>query len=181
MKDPAVFFDIDTQYDFMRPKGLLYVRGAETIIPNLRKITVLAGRYKIPIVSTLDRHTPHDREFKVFPEHCVRNTPGAAKIPATIAAGTKQILVPKRTYDAFSNPRTARLLSGFTDVYVYGVALDYCVKAACLGARRLGLRVYLIKDATKAVSPKTGRAAMELLRGRGVCFITTGGLKRRIA
>jgi nicotinamidase/pyrazinamidase len=176
----AVFFDIDTQYDFMSPSGLLYVKGAEKIVRNLRTITALADRYAIPIVSTLDWHAPHDLEFKVFPQHCVRNTRGAAKIPVTIASKTKQYLVRKHTYDPFSNPRTAKILCRFTEAYVYGVAIDYCVKKACLAARRMGLSVYLIKDATKAVSPETGRAAIGSLRSGGVRFITTGGLKRRI-
>lgn len=179
-KPRVVFFDIDTQYDFMRPDGLLYVKGADTLGVNLRRITALADRYKIPVVSTLDWHTPRDPEFKFFPAHCVRDTPGAVKIPETIASGTKQIMVRKNTYDAFFDSRLARRMSGFTDVYVYGVALDYCVKTACVGIRRMGLDVYLIKDATKAISPGTGRATMELLRSEGVHFITTRGLKRRI-
>jgi nicotinamidase/pyrazinamidase len=177
----VVFFDIDTQFDFMDPAGRLYVKGAQKIVPNLKRITALADRLRVPVISSLDRHVLHDPEFQIFPVHCVRNTPGAAKIPETLADTTKQVMIAKRTFDVFSNPRTRAELAKFTDVYVYGVALDYCVKAACQGARRLGLRVYLIKDATRAVAPRSGKAAAGLLRRNGVCFVMTRGLQRRIS
>lgn len=174
-----VFFDIDTQYDFMDPAGRLYVKGASSIAGNLKKITALADRRGIPVVSTCDWHAAHDPEFSSFPAHCVRNTRGARKIPQTIAKTTEQTVLRKFTTDVFSNPAVGRAVGRYTDAYVYGVALDYCVKTACLGARRLGLRVYMVKDAVKAISPGTGRAVMALLRRRGVRFITMKGLKRR--
>jgi nicotinamidase/pyrazinamidase len=176
-----VFFDVDTQYDFMAPAGRLYVKGAASIAGNLKKITAFADRHGIPVISSLDWHTAHDPEFASFPKHCVRNTPGARKIPATIAAATKQIMIKKSTLDVFSNPAVAKALSKFSDVYVYGVALDYCVKTACLGARRQGLRVYMVRDAVKAISPKTGKAAADVLRRHAVRFITMKGLQRRLA
>ncbi len=176
-----VFFDIDTQYDFMDPAGRLYVKGSESIAANLKKLTALADRRGITIVSTCDWHAAHDPEFASFPPHCVRNTRGARKIEETIAGRTEQAVIKKAHIDVFSNPAAARTLSKFSDVYVYGVALDYCVKTACLGARRLGLRVFAVKDAIKALSPETGRAAADQLRRHGVRFITMKGLKRRLS
>ena len=180
MKNGVVFMDVDTQKDFMDPKGALYVPGAVSLVKILKSITSLADGYRIPIVSSLDWHAPRDPEFKMFRPHCVRNTAGARKISATVAVKTKQIFIRKKTYDVFSNPAAFEALAGFSDVYVYGVALDYCVKADCLGALKLGLNVYLIKDATKAISPVTGKEALRLLRTSGVHIITSRSLKRRI-
>ena len=42
--EPLVFFDVDTQVDFMRPTGRLYVPGAEQIVPNLHRSDALGGR-----------------------------------------------------------------------------------------------------------------------------------------
>lgn len=168
-----VFFDVDTQYDFMNPRGKLYVKDAQGIIPNLKKLTNFADKHKIVIISSLDTHIKRDPEFKMFPEHCVKNSRGAAKIKETKGSKTRQLFIYKHTFDVFSNPKTAKILSKFKLAFVYGVALDYCVKAACLGLLNLAIKTYLIKDATKAVSSKSGRETLRLLKGKGVIFINT--------
>jgi len=168
-----VFFDIDTQYDFMKPQGKLYVKDAQEIIPNLKKLTNFADKNKIVIVSSIDVHKKRDPEFKIFPAHCLKNSRGAAKIKETKGAKTRQLFIDKHTFDVFSNPKTAKILSKFKLAFVYGVALDYCVKAACLGLLNLGIKTYLIKDATKAVSSKSGCETLRLLKGKGVMFINT--------
>ncbi|MFH1678059.1 MAG: isochorismatase family protein, partial [Candidatus Omnitrophota bacterium] len=76
MQNKVVFLDIDTQYDFMNPRGNLYVSGAERLIPNLRRLFKFAEINKIAIVSTLDTHRKDDPEFKVFPPHCIKDTSG---------------------------------------------------------------------------------------------------------
>ena len=47
-----LFWDVDTQFDFMYPDGKLYVPGAETIIPNLQCLTSFAAQHQIPIVAS---------------------------------------------------------------------------------------------------------------------------------
>jgi nicotinamidase/pyrazinamidase len=176
----TVFLDIDTQYDFMNPKGKLYVKDAKDIIPNLRKLTAFAEKHKITIISSLDVHTKNDPEFKMFPAHCVKKSPGAAKIKETRGLETRQLFIPKHTFDVFSNPKTKQILSKFKSAFVYGVALDYCVKAACLGLVDSGIKTYLVKDATKAVSPKTGSQTLRLLKSKGINFINTKELIERM-
>ena len=39
MKHPVIFWDVDTQHDFMDPDGKLYVQGAELIKPKLEQLT----------------------------------------------------------------------------------------------------------------------------------------------
>ncbi len=176
-----VYIDIDTQFDFMSPKGKLYVPGAEDIIPVLRRLTLFADRSGTPIVSSLDSHIKNDPEFKSFPEHCLKNSPGRAKIKATLAKKTRQVFIPKSTYNLFSNPRSEKALKGFDTAYVYGVALDYCVKYSCLGLALLGKETYLVKDATRPVSSKGGREALKLLKEKGVKFINCAALIRRLS
>jgi nicotinamidase/pyrazinamidase len=168
-----VFFDVDTQYDFMKPQGKLYVKDAQEIIPRLKKLTRFADKHKIVIVSSLDVHKKRDPEFKMFPPHCLKDTPGAAKLRQTQSLKTRQIFISKRTFDVFSNPLTKKVLRKFNTAYVYGVALDYCVKAACLGLVHLGIKTYLVKDATKPVSSKSGCETLRLLKDKGVIFIKT--------
>ncbi len=86
----VVFWDVDTQHDFMRPDGKLYVPGAETIVPNLKRLTDYAHAHGIRIVASADDHVKGHRELseqpdfrETFPEHCMHGTPGQKKIPET--------------------------------------------------------------------------------------------------
>jgi len=115
----------------------------------------------------------------MFPAHCLKNSPGGAKIPETLARKTRQVSLFKRTFDLFSNKRSGKIFKKFDRAYVYGVALDYCVKAACLGLVSLGLETVLVKDAACPVSVAGGRKALKSLKDNGVKFINTASLIRR--
>ena len=85
MKKAVIFWDVDTQRDFMDPGGKLYIPGAERIKPNLKRLTDYAHERRYHIVASSDDHVPGHRELsnepdfeETFPEHCMRGTPGAA-------------------------------------------------------------------------------------------------------
>ena len=187
MNNKIVFLDIDTQYDFMNPCGKLYVPGAEELIPNLRRLFRLAKKNNIAIISSLDTHTRDDPEFKSFSPHCIRGSQGHKKIKGTLinlacrqAGKAKQIFIPKHTIDIFSNPKIKVILKPYRIAYVFGVALDYCVKAACLGLVNLGIKTYLVKDATKAVSSKGKTETLSLLKRKGIILIRTKEVVERL-
>src|SRR3989442_3991639 len=86
----VIFWDVDTQYDFMRADGKLYVPEAESIIPTLKRLTDYAHTHGIRIVASADDHVAGDAEISdtpdwktTFPPHCMRGTPGQTKIPET--------------------------------------------------------------------------------------------------
>ena len=86
----TVFWDVDTQYDFLHSDGRLYVPGSEAIIPTLRRLTQYAHDQGIRIVASADDHVPGDPELSdrpdwkdTFPQHCMRGTPGQRKIRET--------------------------------------------------------------------------------------------------
>jgi nicotinamidase/pyrazinamidase len=56
---------------------------------------------------------------------------------------------------------------------VYGVAADYCVKAAVLGLRSRGCRVEVVEDAIAPVDPKTGDLALAEMRAAGAELVDT--------
>lgn len=188
-----VFVDIDTQVDFMLPKGKLYVPDAQTLIPNLRYLTRSALENDILIVSSVDAHIKNDPEFKQFPAHCVVGSKGQRKIPQTLLKrhisipqkilsknqlfgkikGYPQLILEKNTYDIFSNFNLLRLLKPFKVAFVYGVALDYCVKYAVLGLLQAGLKVNLVIDATRSVNVKNGRRLLAKFEKNGVKLIRT--------
>jgi len=83
MNRNLIFWDVDTQVDFILPEGKLYVLGAETIIPTLARLTDWAARHKVLVVASTDAHQPDDEEFTQYRPHCLVGTPGQRKIPET--------------------------------------------------------------------------------------------------
>jgi nicotinamidase/pyrazinamidase len=186
------FMDIDTQRDFMLPGGGLYVPGAERIIPRLRRLFDFARRHGITIVSSADAHTPDDPEFRQFPPHCVQGTEGQKKIdetllprPVTIENRVvdrnvlelirkyQQVILQKQALDVFTNPMTDRLIRALPQrAVVFGVTTEYCVRHACAGLRRLGVKTVLVTDAICALAPGSGESALAEMERAGVEFIT---------
>src|SRR5512141_2333410 len=80
----TVFFDVDTQMDFMLPAGALYVPGAEAILPAIARLNRWAAAHAIPLISTTDAHAEDDPEFAEWPPHCVAGTAGQHKPAATL-------------------------------------------------------------------------------------------------
>ncbi len=80
----TVFVDVDTQYDFLFPAGALSVPGAQRILPAVSRLNHWAARNGAVVVSTMDAHTENDREFQVWPGHCVAGTLGQRKHESTL-------------------------------------------------------------------------------------------------
>jgi len=216
-----IFFDVDTQNDFMNSDGALYVPGAEEIKPNLKLLTKHAFGNSIRIFGSLDKHFGtreyKDREGELqrwggpFPDHCMAGTHGFWKIletcppvkshhefpgenvvriphwpparedkqslrcPENLVETNDQIYFEKQTYDVFSNPTTEEVLqkAKVNEAVVYGVATDYCVKAAVLGMQEKGIQTYVVEDAIMGIDSETTKSALEEMARAGAKFVTT--------
>lgn len=129
----------------------------------------------------------------LWPVHCVQGTPGAELHPALDRSRIARVF-PKGTdpgVDSYSgffdNGRRASTglgeylnARGVTEVYVCGLATDYCVQATALDAVDLGFRVYLVADACRGVELRPGdvRRAVEEMRDRGVMVIHSADFDR---
>jgi len=85
-----LFWNVDTQKDFVNPKGKLYVQGAEKIKPKWKQLTRLAKKKSIRVINSADHHFYYSAELdsspdfiKTFPEHCIAGTDGAELIRET--------------------------------------------------------------------------------------------------
>jgi|SRR5579859_5038232 len=125
----TILWEVDAQADFMLPGGNLYVPGAEKIIPNINHLVEQARQGRVLLISSADAHQLDDPEFRQWPPHCVKGTPGAELIPE--ARATSQLVIPnqqgfglprdlgayqqvileKNTFDVFDNPNTDALLA----------------------------------------------------------------------
>jgi nicotinamidase/pyrazinamidase len=160
---PVLFWDVDTQHDFMHADGKLYVPGAESIIPNLQRLNRYAHEHGIRVVASADDHIAGHRElsdqpdFKsTFPPHCLRGTAGQRKIPETalrnplviepeprdaglLAEAVREhqgdILLHKHRFDVFTNGNVETVIGTLRPrtIVLYGVATDVCNRYAVEG------------------------------------------------
>ncbi|MDO9016844.1 MAG: isochorismatase family protein [Deltaproteobacteria bacterium] len=215
-----VFVDVDTQHDFCRPDGALFVSGAPAAAPACARLVARAVADGALLVGSVDSHAHDAWEFEGngrlgpagedprFPPHCVKGTPGWLKLPETlpprfyfvpvvpdpeaaarIPARTQAVYFEKEVYSLFANPNAAPVLDalappGPVEFVVFGVATDYCVRAAALGLRdwiaarpdRAGSRVAVVSDAVAAVTAEGGAAALRELTAAGVALVSADAI-----
>ena len=206
MPGGTIFWDVDTQVDFMLPSGALPVPGAPGLLPNLGRLTAAARAAGITIVHTADDHESHDPEItgapdfvETVPPHCLRGTPGAERLPETAAApgavdippdggavdlaavdAAGEVVLRKNRFDAFSNPAAGALLRALAPerIVVYGVALEVCDRYAVEGMLALDPRfdIVVVEDAVAALDPDRGAELLDNWRQRGVRVLSTDQL-----
>jgi nicotinamidase/pyrazinamidase len=197
----TIFWDVDTQVDFMEPAGNLYVPGAEEIVPAVKRLVEAARAAGVVHVASADDHELTDPEISTspdlvstFPPHCLRGTRGAEKIPKTkqqdplplslvpfppglvsqLVAGRRELLLLKKSFDVFTNPNAEPLLDALDpdEIVVFGVATDVCDDAAIRGFLRRGRRVRFVEDAARGLDEERVAACTANWRAQGVEFTT---------
>jgi nicotinamidase/pyrazinamidase len=141
-----------------------------------------------------------------FPDHCVKGTRGWLKIEGTLPqrhrfvpnvpladaavarladevlrGDVQGLYFEKEVYSLFANPNAEALLAAFvaarpTRFVVYGVATDYCVKAAALGLRERGYDVVVLTDAIAGITEAGVRGALAALADAGCALATSAEL-----
>jgi nicotinamidase/pyrazinamidase len=189
-----VFWEVDTQKDFMLPGGKLYVPGAERLLPNIQKLTDAARQGRVFLVSHGCYHAQDDPEFATFPPHCVKGTAGAAFVPEALTGNVvtvpnepaaalppdlsqyQQILLEKQTLDIFASLHADELLARLdpaTKFVVFGVVTEFCVRFAAKGLLDRGRRVSVVQDAIETLNAQDGHRTISELTAAGAGFITT--------
>ena len=180
----TVFFDIDSQLDFLYPSGALYVPGAERVVPAIARLNRYAAAHGIPVVSTADAHAEDDPEFQVWPPHCVAGATGQHKAESTLLErrvvvpnrpcdlaikGAQQIIVEKQHVDVFTAPNLTRVIERLdADRYVvYGVVTEICVLYAARGLLKMGKPVTVVTDAIETLRAEDSARALEEIRTSG--------------
>jgi len=180
----TVYFDVDSQLDFLYPSGALYVPGAERVVPAIARLNRHAAAHSIPVISTTDAHAENDPEFRVWPPHCIAGTTGQHKAEATLLDrrivipnrpcpldlnGARQIVVEKQHVDGFTAPNLQRIVDLLAaDRYVvYGVVTEICVLFAARGLLKSGKRVVVVTDAVETLNPTDSARALKEITDAG--------------
>jgi nicotinamidase/pyrazinamidase len=186
----TVYFDIDTQLDFLYPGGALYVPGAERIVPAIAALNRHAAASGSKLISTMDAHTENDPTFQTWPPHCVAGTLGQRKPASTLLEKTSrlanepgvldstapQMLLEKQQNDCFTNMYLAGLLNQLNAgrYVVYGVVTEICVKAAVEGLLKTSKRVELVTDAVRSLDEQAAQTMTKAFTAAGVVVTTVG-------
>jgi nicotinamidase/pyrazinamidase len=169
---------VDMQNDFM-PGGALAVTEGDEIVPIVNKLIDIFTLEGELVVKTRDWHPEANNvHFAAFggrwPAHCIQNTKGAAFFPDLRTAPNEMIIDKGTTgeddgYSAFDGTQLAPILRGhgITDLWVVGLATDYCVKATVLDGIKEKFTVTVILDAVRAVDSETGAEAVTEMVGAG--------------
>lgn len=189
-----IFWEVDVQRDFVLPGGHLYVPGAEKLLPNINRLTDAARQNRVFLVSHGDFHAPNDPEFKIFPPHCVKGTPGAELVPEALTENVvrvpndpdaeipadlskyQQILLEKQTLSIFESRHADELvqkLGDHAEFVVFGVVTEYCVGFAVKGLLERGRRVVVVEDAIETLKREEGEKAVAEWQRLGAKLITT--------
>ncbi|KAL0574892.1 NAD(+) salvage pathway protein [Marasmius crinis-equi] len=153
----------------------------------------------VPFTSFATIHNPYnDSEIDVsrlWPVHCVQGTKGSEFIPEFNLSKVDKVIEKGKdarveTYSAFEAPFRNPLVpeassgltqllkdEGITDVYVVGLAMDYCVKNTAIDAQKDGYRTFVVREGTKAVDPSDAGwgAAEKEMADLGVPLISVDG------
>jgi nicotinamidase/pyrazinamidase len=205
----TLFYDVDTQRDFMLAGGALHVPGSEQILPALKHLTDLARRRKIRRICSTDRHFPGDHELArnggPWPDHCMDGTPGQRKVEETAMSNPRSVpahaidaaeleaavrhdgdlIIEKQDVDVLAgNANASRLLARLAVEYdhfvVYGVYTDVCIDHALNALLEHGRVPYVVIDAIHEIDPAKGASARERWRQAGVRTITYRQLEARL-
>ena len=184
---------VDIQNDFC-PGGALPVPEGDRIVPAINRLmhtqlfqkvaatkdwhppghTSFASRYGKEVYTTTD--TPYGPQI-LWPDHCIQGTWGAEFHPALESGLIRQVVYkgidPEiDSYSTFFD--NARLQqtglhaylqdAGVTELYLAGLATDYCVLFSSLDALELGYRVTVIEDCCRGVDVRPGDCQMALAK-----------------
>jgi len=184
---------VDMQNDFF-PGGALGIKDGDKIIPAINKYIKIFSEKKLPIFSSRDWHpkkTTHFKEFGgIWPRHCIQNSKGAEfhpklKLPKEAILLYKGMDPEKESYSVFqardqNGMSFLNLLKilGVEEIYIGGLATDYCVKFSALDALKERFKVKLLVDAIKGVNLKSedSESAIREMAGSGVKKITLRSL-----
>jgi len=193
MDKRAALLIVDVQNDFC-PGGALPVPDGDRVIEPVNRAIERFAAAGLPILASRDWHLPSTRHFREYggtwPVHCVQDTDGAAfhpglRLPEGTVLISKGINPDLDGYSAFEGVSedgatlTAILENlGIQQLYLAGLATDYCILFTAREALQSGLAVTVLTDAVAGVdlTPRASDLALQELHSSGASLATVAEL-----
>lgn len=203
--EKTIFYDINTQRDFVLHDGKFHIEGAEKIVPVWKAITDLAREQKVQIVCSVDCHVPGDPQLKSwggpYPDHCMADTQGQQKIDETspldplmlenrvytpdeiqkVLDHKGEIVFRRQQFEKLADsPHLSAILRlvlrPYQDIVMYGVYTEACVEREISALNGVGPKLHLVRDAVALVGGESP-TFNEKLQQEGVELISFDELK----
>ena len=197
-KTGVIVVDLQGDFTTYKKGSLAVEGTDEAFVQKVRQATRDLKAKGYPVFATQDWHPadhvsffsnhPDKKPFDViqiegktqvlWPPHCVQQTENAELLldRDLFAAVVKKGKDPKYdSYSGFQDDGGAKTemeeilkKNGITNLIVYGIATDYCVKATAVDAAEAGFKVTVIQDLCKGVAPDTSTKAIEDMKAKGI-------------
>ena len=134
------------------------------IIPNVRRLLEEERAHGSHIIFVVDTHDPDDKEFDIFPSHCIRGTVETEVIPELREIPGE--VLPKNRYSAFFNTPLEQRLAELKPekIIICGVCTDICVMHTASDARNRDYIVEVPVDCVATFDPQAHQYALEHMK-----------------
>src|SRR5271154_2228246 len=191
--DQTIFYDINTQRDFVLHDGKFHLEDAEKLVPVWKALTDLARDQKVQIVCSVDCHVPGDTQLKSwggpYPDHCLAGTPGQLKIDETtpldplmlenkeyppeeiqkVLDHHGEIVFRRQQFEALAdNAHLSAILRlvlrPYSDIVIYGVYTGPCVDREIGALIGVGPKLHVVSDGVAVVGAELPSLYEKLLQ-----------------
>ncbi len=145
---------VDMQNDFVKEGGNLLVPSAKETVSRIKKLISFARRKKIIVCYTQDTHFKDDKEWKIWPKHCEKDSWGW-EIIKELKPNKNELVFQKNRYDGFYGTTLNHYLSNvwkIENIILTGTVSNICVAQTAASA---GLRWYNIVIPADSISALT--------------------------
>ena len=190
----TMLLDIETQRDFLAPRGSCYTPAAAAVARQIHKLFDWASSQNVPVLSTVIRMRNTEKGTLANTPYCVEGTNGEKKLPGTILPRWvdlglrnstdlpsdifdryQQVIVEKRDTDLFAHARLERLITELppTTFVICGVGLSGGIVQATVGLRTRGFGVIVASDAVLSLNEDTRIMSILRMEAKGAIFVPT--------
>ncbi len=153
---------VDMLNDFTLDGAPLKVEENKKIIPNIKKLLDEERAKGTPIIYVCDSHAENDKEFEIWPKHCVEGTKGA-EVVDELKPQESDFIVKKTTYDGFFRTSLDDLLKnlGVDYLIITGCVINICILYTASSAVLRGYSVEIPLNCVSALDEKSRECAID--------------------
>lgn len=161
-KSQKILMIIDMLNDFVLPGAPLEVPGAREIVPHIKAQIEKAHSENFPVLYLCDKHQKNDPEFRVWPPHAVKDTPGA-EIVSELKPAKNDTVIHKITYSAFYQTKLDDFLKTMqpNELILTGVCTEICVLYTAVDALSRGYDIAVPPDCVAGLTKEGHEFALK--------------------